>query len=548
MADEYDLAILLVHGIGAQKRGDTLLSFGEPLGDSVRRWLEDEHAIELEGTYLLDTRGDDPAHASVTISHDGETKRLLVAESCWADTFPVPGWWPLAGWLGWCLPFVVFRATDHRLSLITTHNRIDACYDRDRTVANVAVWLVNQILRIVKNVLSVVLALVATAYVLLAGVIAIVPRLRAAVLSTQLLLVRYIGDSYALLMSPGRRDAMVSKVQRDLEWVAGKDRKVVVIAHSQGAEVVRQVLARRSGPPIASLVTLGSGIAKLCAVGQLHGQAGRGLAAYVLRVGAAGLAVVSALALAGLMPWWLVVGFPVSGLLIHLARGQLQRIVREEELIARVGALAGKTDRWLDLFATSDPVPEDALPFRQAGLTRAWSREIANRRSPLLDHTSYWQNVEAFHSAVMRELAGVLRVFDWQIPRSVVARAQRHRWRQTYWLVVARITVAVLVFGAIVLPRLGPGRGWWDDGADWLGDVGGAIAGVVDDGAKDWLGNGFGRHLLVGSVLLIVGAILYALAAGVWNRAAGERARRLFADEVAETAEAATSPAEPLPV
>jgi hypothetical protein len=37
---EHDLGILFIHGIGQHSRGDTLVRFGEPLLDCVRRWVD----------------------------------------------------------------------------------------------------------------------------------------------------------------------------------------------------------------------------------------------------------------------------------------------------------------------------------------------------------------------------------------------------------------------------------------------------------------------------------------------------------------------------
>ena len=51
MQERYDLAVLLVHGIGAQRRGDTLLDPGEALVASLTDWLGAD-AVEVAGTEL----------------------------------------------------------------------------------------------------------------------------------------------------------------------------------------------------------------------------------------------------------------------------------------------------------------------------------------------------------------------------------------------------------------------------------------------------------------------------------------------------------------
>ena len=66
---------------------------------------------------------------------------------------------------------------------------------------------------------------------------------------------------------------MIERVQHDLDWLEwNANAPLVVVAHSQGAEIVRRVLVGRSSP-VASLVTFGSGIEKLDAVAQLRRHA-----------------------------------------------------------------------------------------------------------------------------------------------------------------------------------------------------------------------------------------------------------------------------------
>jgi hypothetical protein len=207
------------------------------------------------------------------IRRDDHVTRVLVAESWRADTFRPPGWWAFARWLVWGVPFVVFRASDHGISVIDTNEKLDDARSSHKWRDWLRVpWYIA--VRLLKNVLSVVVTLFLVAAVLAAGLLAIVPRARRWILSAQQVLIRYLGDSYCLLTSPQCGEATVSRVAQDLRWL--EDRvggKVAILAHSQGAELVRRVVKRRdAGPPIASLVTFGSGIAKLRAVGRLHAR------------------------------------------------------------------------------------------------------------------------------------------------------------------------------------------------------------------------------------------------------------------------------------
>ena len=108
------------------------------------------------------------------------------------------------------------------------------------------------------------------------------------------LVVGFIGDSYALLHQDGPRSAIVDRVTTDLAKLeaTADGAPVVILAHSQGAEIARRVLAARppEAGPVAGLVTFGAGIAKLHAVDRLCDQRRRSWAAFALRwVSAAGV-------------------------------------------------------------------------------------------------------------------------------------------------------------------------------------------------------------------------------------------------------------------
>ena len=520
MPQASDLGILFVHGIGSQRRGDTLLEFGEPLGDSLTDWFG-PGTVEWCGTELLAQTSGEPASSRITINRGGQRKRLLVAESTWADTFSPPGWWALAKWLWWAVPFVVLRATDHRLGLIRTNERIDA----HRPLQHPLRWCADQVWRLVKNVLSVAIVLVLTFGLLLLGVVVIIPRVRAAVLSAQRLLIRYIGDSYDLLVSPGRADAMVSSVESDLAWLeSANTRQVAIVAHSQGAELVRRVLARRRpGMPVASLITVGSGIAKLRAVARLHGQAKTAAGAYALRiipaVGTCGGVVV---ALRGGV--WVLAGVVLafgSGALISGARVWLKRIVNDEDLGDELAVVvAGRLDHWLDFYATSDPVPEGPLPLEDLPLKVGRSTQVANFRSPLFDHTGYFRNGEAVRPAV---LAGLSALVGWP-PTGLAMRtievSRERRAQATLRLAGVRLAIASLAVAAILLPRLDVGRRAWDDAATWLGRQ--------LDGLSGWLGDEPGRDVVLGVAVTLCALALYSAYAALWKRKAATRGGDLF--------------------
>jgi hypothetical protein len=526
--DEYDLGILFVHGIGAQQRGDTLLQFGEPLIQSVEQWLGPK-AVALRGTDIAPSTSERPAHTYATVTtHDAE-RRLVAAESWWAETFHPPHWWPMAAWLVYAVPFVVFRAFDHRVGMVRTNERMD-----DKTRSRVYRES-RHVERVAKNVVSSALVVVASIVIVLLGIVAVIPAVRRYILSAQTLLIRYIGDSYALLIGAGG-DAMVSRVERDLEWLEEqKVKKVVIVAHSQGAEIVRRVLERRAADsrPIASLVTLGQGIAKLRAVERMYNDRGKAIGAYVLRIVAALLSVAPLV----VVLWWswldVVAVFLAANVLAAIVIDQGRRILKrimgdDEEFRADLEKSVGdgKLRRWRDYYASSDPVPEGELPLEDLGLKLATTARMWNLRSPFFDHTSYWQNAEGFRPAVLQELGAMLGfgVFQSRVDRGMAAR---RRW--TWVLVVAAWLSIGVAITVCVVGLLGTaGFGLWDDVGATAGPVVAWIAGLFNHALKKWFEGDAGPNAATAACAVIACAALYTLVMVVWQFFGTRRGNRVL--------------------
>src|SRR5262249_22244674 len=90
-----------------------------------------------------------------------------------------------------------------------------------------------------------------------------IPKLRRGLSGLLLALTGSIGDSYVLIANPVQRAAAVSRVRRDLEWLARRCPHVAVVAHSQGAAIVHETLRRPQPPDVRLFVSFGSGLAKL---------------------------------------------------------------------------------------------------------------------------------------------------------------------------------------------------------------------------------------------------------------------------------------------
>ncbi|MFD4914780.1 hypothetical protein ACFWNR_16315 [Streptomyces virginiae] len=549
-----ELGVLFVHGIGSQKRGDTVLQCGEPLRLWLKEWLAGSRpsgGVEDFDVTLSDTRlrrCDEGERAGTLLTVEGRvggartSRAWLLAESWWAEDFPTPSFRTLARWSLLAGPWLVQRHFMLRFvgsppkSLAQERREARAFVamyvpwdDTMQTVFKVVMSCLAYVLpalrRVVAFTLSFVVGLVAQVAIALLVVLSVVPALRGIVQRIQLLLSESIGDSFALTDQPLVFDAMVSRVQSDVEWLAGRCERVAVVAHSQGAAIAHAAL-RRSRPENVSLfVTYGAGITKLSAIRDLDlGRAG-------LSFGTRLLAVLSLAGGVALCYAQLAV-FSPAPFLAAFGLGRLSEKLRPPEP-NRPGAQLGLPElgyslRWIDLFATADPVPEGSLarPPRR-GLI---SQPVHNRGSSFSDHTTYWQNTEEFVSRVSAELA---REAGWteyaqltEADRRITAAAEQARRTRADSLTLARWVLGFVLIG--VPFALGV------EALAYLarntGDLAGRVPGIVSDSAQRAVQD-FARDDLAGRVLGVVVAAAVVSAVSMlallptW-RAWDDRARR----------------------
>jgi len=105
-----DVGVLLVHGIGDHKEGDTLTSFGEPLFDWLREWLlgksstADASVLSFQEARLraIRTEAESPAYAVATIAIPAPNpprERWIFCEAWWGDSVQPPVALKLLKWL-----------------------------------------------------------------------------------------------------------------------------------------------------------------------------------------------------------------------------------------------------------------------------------------------------------------------------------------------------------------------------------------------------------------------------------------------------------------
>jgi len=521
------LGVLLVHGIGNQKRGKTLTQFGEPLFLFLESWLTNHSGgAELERVSLRDEPGRrrTPAHAVVRLWHKGAAQdeaddaapvgpdnaaqegpdnaaqdevgsppagprppdetRWLLAESTWADVFEQPSFGTVATWSLRVVPLFILTQFVDQLSDDLRNGR-----------------LVRAALSFSYLVLTFPLALLIQLIVLLLLPLSLLPPLRPVVSPIQRWISAVIGDTYVLMTSRFQFQSMVSTVRDDLAWLADRCDVVAVLAHSQGAAVAHEAVRQAHEPKVERLITFGSAVSRLKALRFVMEHAPDMLTASML-------VTISASALTGLFLWSLLSG---SGSLLQLVFGfwglgtalaisaylmpfSLKQI--NERCHANQEFGLDSWTKWEDYYATSDPVPNGKMLSDDSQYTSK-SVEVHNRANLFTDHSGYWKNKDEFGSNVLHALMTLTGgPFETNgVPPRVSTGAGDDRALRTRHRVLAR-GAAVLALSVAVFqhPKLKDGvrvpeplqlpLGWLASFVNWLLVLAGDALGLVGSKLK----------------------------------------------------------------
>ncbi|MBA3336113.1 MAG: hypothetical protein H0T49_00950 [Chloroflexia bacterium] len=262
-----DVGVLLVHGMGEQARGDTLLGFGEPLYRWIDGWINQtaypnalQSDVRLNDTTLLRPRLSDPdappymrLEATWTVNGARQTKTFLIAESWWAKEFTGVSFSQMLSWATAFAPWMFERYARRRWSLLG-QARAQSGWRQSRLLGQ---WLGIYVLAILASFLFqvVILGLV---------LLAVIPKMRGVAAALQIKIAGAFGDPYILATSPVRFDAMVSQVQRDLDWLCKREcPRLAVVAHSQGSVVAREAMREKYYPAVRRFITFGNPFGKL---------------------------------------------------------------------------------------------------------------------------------------------------------------------------------------------------------------------------------------------------------------------------------------------
>jgi hypothetical protein len=519
------LGILFVHGIGAQRKGETLANSG----GALYRWLDlARHRggaghvgrVTLDDARLVVPEDPSaPAHARLTLqSGDPGAPEAdwLLAESWWAESFGAPTFTDLAEWGLGIIPWTLgshFGAHVQAVWSARTHNT---------TVLRWVGWFIRLVRSVTGLVASLFLSLGALAAFAVMLVLALIPiaKVREWLGGVQRTLAASIGDSYIFIVRPLEAAAIVGQVRRDLAWLSSRCRTLVVIAHSQGAAVSYEAVRPSRPENLRLLFTFGSGLRKLEELRHIVSNGGR-----FKRAAALTLVGLFLTPLGGLVLFRLVTADTVdlsdpSALVIFIAETAIGIALLVAGLLDFVhgtgidGARAAGTSlahtgmRWVDCYSTSDPVPNgptfdvtSAMPAPTEKEPLQFSIEVCNRRSVASDHTAYWSNLDEFVGIVVSALqsAGAAGVPANDHDQDWLARIRkRRRWRVGFLVASGWIATA-----GLLATFIRDWSEWWNiaqwalaSGGQWLGTrIGLSVASAVP--VRPPMGHVVGMALLV---------------------------------------------------
>lgn len=536
-----DIGVLFVHGIGQQKRGDTLIAAGDAVHEFLARWFTTGNVAKGTSRAVLMPDPADPAapaHVYASMEQtfpDGTTTEAnwLMAESWWAESFPPPKFFDLAVWAFQVMPWTL--ATHYGRGVRRAWLGTSAASGFLQTSR----WFVAFLARLAQLLIVFAAIPLLVALVAIIALIGAIPigGVRAFAGGAQRILSASLGDSFIFVRKPIQASAIHETVRRDLEWLGERSHRVAVVAHSQGAAVAHEVIKDDPRHDIVAFISLGSGLGKLLELRneretvQIKQRTPKETSAAPF-AGSAGMALVA---------WALYYGFGTNAWAASAFAGVfgllLVGVATQSAWVGRVPkidevALPGWIE-WIDLFAAKDPVPHGRLfdtdevdPAcgilswvesrfdpeygpREKSLPR--SGVAHNYGSFTSDHNAYWLNrdgvVPMVALAIAKYSPGLrLDEIDPLDQSRVVAGALRRRFR-VRWLQFARwMTVAAGAFALL-------GLGWKDQLLELSRPtlVGArTVSSVVPGWALDWSENTVvGVFTLVVPVLLIYVGLSY---------------------------------------
>ena len=445
---DHEVGVLLVHGIGRQGRGASLVEVGEAIFRWTRSWLHSTSVAEHQPSatrcvvesVVLDRPAESGSNeACLRFETNAGPVRWLMVEAHWADSFVLPDFTTVAGWSMKVLPYAAVSSIARRVRLAWRAHPNNWIKRALACVPWIFLWFISP--PIVFTV-EIILALLALLWRIP------IPALRGYFQWAFLQIAEVLGDSYVFNESPFRREAIVGSVLRQMRNLATRCGHLVVLAHSQGAAVAAAAVSQELPEQLRLFVTYGSGLQRLEELTPDEDEATtdfleRPIIAAMLLSGAAFVSLVWAVLgwygwsipfartpladtwllrwvpewagfLVGTapMPSWIYLVlyvFMTAGLAIA-ASPRKRTVDSFRSRFARL--LAERKIHWMDLYATHDPVPNGPM-FAAEDAAGVESIEVCNYLSVFRDHTHYHENDEEF---VSRVVTGISRWASKRVP------------------------------------------------------------------------------------------------------------------------------------
>jgi hypothetical protein len=562
-----DLGLLFVHGIGAQEKGATLVAWLDALSHWMDDWLggaarvaaqcgvshQAFNTVELtpEARQLLQesrlpaeprdrtkqgladprlqyvtgtaeitsaslSSGEVPANGEMrlrAVSTRGVvvTSTIKVVEAHWQNAFPQPTWGETAEWLLRIAPLLVLlhfgQRTRERFTVVRGVRSFRAIPSFLSSLFQLLVAIA--ILPVVQLVF---LLFSAFGWIPIPGYGSVIAWVQGIVAGA-------LGDAYMFATSPTRLAAVVTETRNALGALT-HCKKVVVVAHSQGAAVAYSALKDGCPPNLAGLLTLGSGLKKLeylRALRREHDVSDTFLVNLPLAMLSASIAYLVAAwleLLPNLIRGWggwamLLMSLSFAVLVVASLPSMSTRAVEAWWATQRA---CNPSRRWLDVFASHDPVSAGRLFATPVDGMESIS--ITNRASWIADHTTYWENVDEFATTVgtwisqVAELAVPLHALNTMDAELMKRAASRRAWR------VRALTVFtwLLLASAVLAAKGGLGTPYGLAVNEYLGDA---------------IGNALGRSEGLLGLVVVVGVLWLLLGAtrGFWRLWDGREAK-----------------------
>ena len=384
--------------------------------------------IQVEDTVFNDSNEKEPNSSLMRVSvvgNDGKLREahILMSEAWWTKKTVYPSESELFEWIYIALPTIFRIHIAHSImpywKAITTYTKLS------RLLFNVPILVAMGLLTCVKLPFMVLIQ----SFLYCLGILSLIPvtRVKKFLRAIIDILMGTVGQSYALKTSLIRQNAIVRQVSKDLEWLESRCEQLVVIAHSQGAEISRLLFQARRWPNASKWITFGAGIKPLNLLTELEANTAEAKAFQnlfrfsswltLILVAAWGVRVLLGDKLSALQPitgegmllFWLG-GMTLTAALYIVFCVILNCFEPEKELhLSKAGM-----EIWHNYYATHDPVSCGSLFERFKAemelkkLPNPPENCLHNLRSTLRDHTSYLQNIEQFVGPIALEIVSLL--------------------------------------------------------------------------------------------------------------------------------------------